>query len=326
MNARTMQPADGAAEAWMARLLAPDCTAAERAAFEDWLAQSPDHIEAFVEVERAHSLTMTLRSDAMLRAAGRVVRGSPARARPFRRWWPAAAAAGLVAAVAVLLLRQPDVPATVDHYATAMGEQREVTLADGTVMRMDTASTLTTRFDGRERVIELRGGRAQFVVGEDPRRPFLVKAGASTVRDIGTTFQVSRTGDVVNVGLLEGRVDVSTSAAGTTQRSTLSPGEQVTVLADGRIGDKAPLDVAEARSWPRGDLVFRQRRLDELVAEMNRYSSRQIRIADPELGALRVSGVFHAGDQDALVAVLERGWSLRAERTGEHEIVLHARD
>lgn len=326
MNARTMQPADGAAEAWMARLLAADCTAAERAAFEDWLAESPDHVEAFVEVERAHSLTMTLRSDPMLRAAGRVMRASPARVRPSRLWWPAAAAAALVAVVVALQWRQPDVPAAIDHYATAMGEQREVTLADGTVMRMDTASTLTTRFDGRERVVVLRGGRAQFVVGEDSRRPFLVKAGASTVRDIGTTFQVSRSGDVVNVGLLEGRVDVSTDAAGTTQRSTLSPGEQVTVLADGRIGDKAPLDVTEARSWPRGDLVFRQRRLDELVAEMNRYSSRQIRIADPSLGALRVSGVFHAGDQDALVAVLERGWSLRAERTGEHEIVLHARD
>ncbi len=58
---------------------------------------------------------------------------------------------------------------------------------------------------------------------------------------------------------------------------------------------------------------------------MNRYSARQVRLADPALGALTVSGVFHAGDQDALVAALERGWSLRAERSGE-EIVLHALD
>lgn len=327
MSARTMQPEIPNAEAWLARLMAPDCSAADRAAFEDWLAQSPRNVEAFVEVERVHALAAQLRSDELLRAAGRAARRKPAPVRHARAWWSAAAAAAIVAVAVVLPWRQQhEAPAQLQHFATALGEQREVTLADGTVMRLDTASTLTTRFDGRERVVELRRGRAQFIVGEDARRPFLVKAGVSTVRDIGTTFQVSRMGEVVNVGLLEGRVDVSSRAAGGVQRSTLAPGEQVTVQADGRIGERAPLDVAMARAWPQGDLVFRQRRLDELVAEMNRYSPRQIRLADATLGSLRVSGVFHAGDQDALVAVLERGWPLRAERTGEHEIVLHARD
>ncbi|MDI9240479.1 FecR domain-containing protein [Lysobacter sp. LF1] len=335
MSARTMQPEDTVAEDWLARLMAPDCSAAERAAFEDWLAQSPRNVEAFVEVERVHALAAELRSDELLRAAGRAARRAPASSpapapvRHARAWWSAAAAAAVVAVVAVAMVLpwgQHEAPAQIQHFATALGEQRDVTLADGTVMRLDTASTLTTRFDGRERVVELRRGRAQFDVGEDARRPFLVKAGVSTVRDIGTTFQVSRMGEVVNVGLLEGRVDVSSRAGGAVQRSTLAPGEQVTVQADGRIGERAPLDVAMARAWPQGDLVFRQRRLDELVAEMNRYSPRQIRLADAALGSLRVSGVFHAGDQDALVAVLERGWPLRAERTGEHEIVLHARD
>lgn len=71
--------------------------------------------------------------------------------------------------------------------------------------------------------------------------------------------------------------------------------------------------------------MFKQRRLDELLTEMNRYSKQQVRLADPSMGGLTVSGVFHAGDQDALVAVLERGWSLRAERRGADEIVLHRR-
>ncbi|HEY0503545.1 MAG TPA: FecR domain-containing protein [Lysobacter sp.] len=325
MNTRMSAPADGQAEAWMARLMAPDCSAADRTAFEDWLAESPANIEAWLEVERVQALGAELSRDDFLRAAARAAHRAPAAParRAWRVWLPAAAAV-LVAAVAAVHWWQTPGEVTVQQYATQLGEQREVTLADGTVMLLDTASQLTARYDDGQRLIELRSGRAQFVVGQDPRRPFLVRAGAGTVRDIGTTFQVSRRDDVVNVGLLEGRVDVSSAADDT--RSTLAPGEQLTIDASGRIGERAPLDVVAARSWPSGDLVFKQRRLDELLAEMNRYSPRQVRLADPSLGALTVSGVFHAGDQEALVAALERGWSLRAVRTGEHEIVLHARN
>lgn len=323
MNTRTWQPADGEAEAWMARLMAPDCTPADRAAFEDWLAQSPRNIEAWLEMERVQALSAQLRSDEMLRATTRAIRRTPA--RPFNAWLPAAAAAVLVVAVAAIWWRyEPETAATSHRYATTTGEQSEVTLADGTVVLLDTGTQLTATFDSRERVVELERGRAQFVVGVDAERPFLVKAGHSVVRDVGTTFQVARREGAVDVGLLEGRVDVSTAGDRTVAR--LAPGEAVSVDAAGRIGPKAPLDVASARAWPQGDLVFKQRRLDELLAEMNKYSKQQVRLADPALGGLTVSGVFHAGDQDALVAVLERGWSLRAERRGAEEIVLHRRD
>ncbi len=324
MNTRMSQQAEGQAESWMARLLAPDCTPADRAAFEDWLAQSPDHVTAWLEVERVQMLAAQLRSDDMLRAAARAVRRSPARSG-WHRWAPAAAAAVLVLAVATIWWQhEPFAEADPQYYATAMGEQSEVALADGTVVLLDSGTHLTARFDGRQRLLELERGRAQFVVGRDPDRPFLVKAGQTSVRDVGTTFQVGHRGDVVEVGLLEGRVDVSAASGSAT--TTLAPGEQVSVDAQGRIGPKAPLDVVAARAWPQGDLVFKQRRLDELLAEMNRYSKQQVRLADPALGALTVSGVFHAGDQAALVAVLERGWSLRAERKSVDEIVLHARD
>ncbi|MDR0182649.1 FecR family protein [Lysobacter arvi] len=323
MNTRTWQPADGEAEAWMARLMAPDCTPADRAAFEDWLAQSPRNLEAWLEIERVQALSAQLRSDEMLRAATRAVRRAPV--RPFHSWLPAAAAAVLVVAVAAIWWRhEPDTAAVPQHYATNMGEQSEVTLADGTVVLLDTGTELTATFDSRERRVELERGRAQFVVGTDPQRPFLLKAGPSTVRDVGTTFQVARRDGAVEVALLEGRVDVT--AKNDRNVATLAPGETVSVDASGRIGPKAPLDLASARAWPQGDLVFKDRRLDELLAEMNRYSKQQVRLADPALGGLTVSGVFHAGDQDALVAVLERGWSLRAERRGADEIVLHRRD
>ncbi|MBW3550729.1 MAG: FecR domain-containing protein, partial [Proteobacteria bacterium] len=198
------------------------------------------------------------------------------------------------------------------------------TLADGTEVLLDTDSSVTARFSDRARRIELQRGRAQFVVAADTRRPFTVEAGAATIRDIGTTFQVGRRGDAVEVGLLEGAlIVIAASRSGASRRSTLAPGQQVTVDAAGNMQARRALDLAVAEAWPRGDLVFKNRRLDVLLAEMNRYSEAQLRLADPRLGDTTVSGVFHIHDQPALIAALEQGWSLRAERLDEHQIVLH---
>jgi transmembrane sensor len=318
---------EGQAEAWLARLLSPHCRPEDRAAFEDWLAQSPDHVDAYLEAELVHATAGKLASDDLLRAAARQARRRMGEAGARRgRWFSAisgiAATLAIALGAAYWLTRAPVV--TVEQYATAVGEQRTVVLSDGTAMLLDTGSSVTTRFSDRERRVVMERGRVQFSVGRDPRRPFLVQAGPGTVRDIGTTFQVSRTGEEVTVGLIEGAVEVAVGEdASTASRSTLAPGEQVAIDAKGALQVKRPLDLAVAQAWPRGDLVFKERRLDQLLAEMNRYSQTQVRLADPELGALTVSGVFHIDDQQALVTALERGWSLRAERVGDHEIVLH---
>ena len=318
---------EGRAEAWLARLLSPQCSPGDRAAFEDWLAESPDHVDAYLEAESVHAMAGKLASDDLLRATARQARRRIGEEAARRSRW-LSALSGIAATLAIALgaaywlARAPVV--TIEQYATSVGEQRTVVLKDGTEMLLDTGSSVTTRFSDRERRVAVAHGRVQFSVGRDPRRPFLVEAGPGIVRDIGTTFQVSRSGEEITVGLIEGAVvvaiDEGTAAA---RSSTLAPGEQVAIDASGELQAKRPLDLAVAQAWPRGDLVFKERRLDQLLAEMNRYSQTQLRLADPELGALTVSGVFHIDDHQALVTALEQGWSLRAQRVGEHEIVLH---
>lgn len=318
---------EGQAEAWLARLLSPHCSTGDRAAFEDWLAQSPDHVDAYLEAELVHAMAGKLASDDLLRATARQARRRIGEETARRGRW-LSALSGIAATLAIALgaaywlTRAPAV--AIEQYATAVGEQRTIVLKDGTAMLLDTGSSVSTHFSNRERRVAVERGRVQFSVGRDPRRPFLVEAGPGIVRDIGTTFQVSRIGDDITVGLIEGVVVVAVAEGTTTARSsTLAPGEQVAIDADGKLQGKRPLDLAVAQAWPRGELVFKGRRLDQLLAEMNRYSQIQLRLADPELGALTVSGVFHIDDQQALVTALEQGWSLRAERVGEHEIVLH---
>ena len=205
-----------------------------------------------------------LASDDLLRAAARSARRCAGERTALAAAAVCGAAAVLVAAVA------PSTGGSVHrrHRCSSSpprcGEQREITLADGTLLRLDTGSRCPTRYDADQRLVELRSGRAQFVVGKDPR-PFLVKAGSGTVRDIGTTFQVSRIGEEVNVGLLEGRVDVTVDAGGAQRHSALVPGEQVTIDGERHDRHEAAARSGRAHAWPQGDLVFRQRRLDELV-------------------------------------------------------------
>lgn len=313
---------DGRAEAWVARLDSPECTAQERAQFQDWLDESPAHLEAYVQAERAHQLAARLAGDEMLQAAARIAwRASRDSARP--RWWaPAALAASLLVATVVGIgwLRTPAPLPAGERYATAVGEQRWLRLADGTRVLLDTDSAIVARFGEDRREIEVDRGRVQFQVAADPQRPFSVKAGRGTIRDIGTTFQVSKADSAVNVGLIEGAVEVTGAAA--QARSTLSPGQQLNYDGEGRLGAPEPLDLAVAQAWPDGDLVFKNRRLDALLSEMNRYSATKLRLAEPGLGDITVSGVFHIGDQASLLQALERGWSLQSERSADGDIVL----
>ncbi|KGM54860.1 hypothetical protein N800_02005 [Lysobacter daejeonensis GH1-9] len=312
---------------WVARLDAPDCKASERAAFEDWLAQSPLHVEAWVRADAIHAAAAQLADDDLLRAAARKARreGRDAFAkRPGLRTWGWAAAASLAVVAGMLAWRLlPTPPTPEQRYATAVGEQRTIGLADGTTLLLDTGSAVTVRLGQGQREVDVDAGRVQLAVGDDPR-PFLVRAGTTTIRDIGTTFQVCREGGATRVGLVDGAVIVSAPLpTGKVEQVRLSPGEQVAVQADAGFAPVEALDIAVAEGWTQGELVFKEHRLDALLAEANRYSTTKLTLADPTLAEITVSGVFRAGNQDALVSALERGWGLHARRIGPDEISLH---
>ncbi|ROU04523.1 FecR family protein [Lysobacter enzymogenes] len=313
----------GSAEAWVARLDSPECTARDRAEFERWLDACPDNVTAYVEAERVHQAAAQLAGDEMLQAAARIAWRQSGRESARSRWWvPTTMVASLLVAtvVGVGWLRSP-APVDSVRYVTQVGEQRSLRLADGTQVMLDTDSVILARFGDERREVEVDRGRVQFQVAADPARPFSVKAGTGTIRDIGTTFQVSKNGSEVNVGLIEGAVVISNGLA--QAGSALRPGQQLSYDHSGRMTPPEPLDLSVAQSWPGGDLVFKNRRLDALLAEMNRYSATKLRLADPNLGKITVSGVFHIGDQAALLEALEQGWSLKAEHAADDEIVLH---
>jgi len=319
------------AEDWFVRLAQSDCTPAERAAFAHWRAADPAHDAAFDAVERLWGEGLqvvrdpTLLDPEILRVAERAWQDTQPAPR-LRRWWPLTAAAAAAVALAVLLPRVWILPPAGTSYATAQGEQRTVQLADGSRVVLDTATEIVERYHRRERRVDLLRGRASFQVShlrDADRQPFVVRAGNGTVTALGTEFQVRRAGAGTVVTLLEGSVVVARAAdTEAAARTLLRPGEQISLDREGHPGARAPADLKAARGWTEGKLFVNDWRLADLLMEMNAYSTTRIRLGDPALSDLRVSGVFRAGDQRSLLAVLQGAWALRADPAGPDEIVL----
>jgi len=313
------------AEDWLARLHSPEKQPGDEEAFERWRAADAEHAAAYAEVEYLHRHAARLADDPLLRAVARAARRDLAArkaARPQRTWLLATGMAASLLLAFGLVWTASRRAVNEQHYASNVGLPQTLTLADGTQVSLDAQSSLVTRFSAHRREVVVERGRAQFAVAHDPDRPFLVKVDGSEIRDVGTTFQVSRSDRGVRFGLLQGRVTVSRTADGQRWSSELHPAEQMHIDLHGRASPITPLDLVQAVGWTHGQLAFRDRRLEDLLRAMNRYSSTQLRLGDPSLAGLRVSGNFHAGDQEALVKALARGWHLRAQQTGTDELTL----
>jgi len=302
------------AAGWYARLNKTTISHETIRAFREWRSDER-HAEAYAEIDAFWRRIGKLRNDEEIqRAAGEALGRADAKKghmpRPGGKTLGAAAFALLLAAGAALAW--PHVMGRA--YETATGEQRLIRLADGSRLRLDADSRARVRLSAERRDVELLEGRAFFDVAHDAARPFVVKAGATSVRALGTRFEVGRTGPAVEVTLVEGKVQVED--AGAKAAVILAPGDQAVVERPAAAPRLAKVDAAAETSWTTGRLVFRDQPLAAAVAEVNRYAPTRIVLADPELSALRVSGVFDAGDADAFVGAVSALYGLEPQRHG----------
>lgn len=313
---------DEAAAGWAARRLAGD--EADEAGFARWLDQNLAHAEAYDRAEAAWRLigegagtpdVLAARRDALARAR------RPKVVRFDRRL----VAAGLVAAVAAPLggawwwsrRREDD-----QLIQTALGEQRTLTLADGSRVTLDALTVMRVRYTPGLRSIDLAAGRAYFEVAKDASRPMRVRAGPRTVTALGTAFSVRREPRETIVVLAEGKVSVSNHESAQAL-AVMHPG-QTMVLGDGLgVSPPSAVDLDRALAWRRGQVVLDNVALADAAAEMNHYSTLQVVVADARLRSLRVSGTFNAGDSAAFVEAVQSYFPVRVEKRAA-TVELHA--
>ncbi len=321
------------AEDWFARLLAPDCSAHERAEFARWRDARPAHAEAYAATQRLWDRLDGLADDDVIgpfvaealagadaAATHATAPAKPAPRRALRRWAiPTAMAASLLLAALALYqgTRIGVVPAKEFHTGDAIDS---VVLDDGSRVRMDLATRIDVNFGTQRRDVDLKSGRAVFDVARDGARPFVVEADAATITALGTRFQVDRDAGEIRVSLAEGVVTLG-RAGDAAEAMRLTPGEQGVYSLRDKQWAKRKIDIEPGMSWALGFHVFADTPLDDAVRQINRYSPHKLRLADPTLAALKVSGSFHIGNAEMIARALPEVLPVRVSKDGD-DIVL----
>ncbi len=224
------------------------------------------------------------------------------------------------------------------QYVTAVGEQLNIKLLDGSEIKLNTDSQVAIDFSKNVRMIHLVKGEAYFSVAKDKKRPFLVYAAEGVVRAVGTAFTV-RLGlhDAVEVTVDEGRVELvslkkptATSARVPTQMARVSIAELTAgqnAVFTKRMESIAQIPRAELDrklSWRQGLLAYSGETLRYVVDDISRYTDVQIEITDPALGDILIGGYFKIGEIEALFDSLEQTFGLRVEHVDEKHVKLWA--
>ena len=335
-------------------------SAAESIEFELWLAADPRHAAAMQRIGGAWSLLdripesvaqQTLAQASCRRSFWRrgLVVGSLAAAAAlvvlFRGVWPAASVPNLSA---------PRTPTTLHAAGPSV-----VTLADGTIVRLNTGGEIVEQFTRAERRVLLARGEAFFEVTKSPARPFIVRAGRVDVRAVGTAFNVNLTSARVEVIVTEGRVGVAMTEVGgprsevegrgsesggrETEGSNraeilrpviaeLGAGERAVLLGQsGGEGGGAPAfvvtrveaaEMARALAWQESLIRLGGATLAEIAAEFERRTGRRVILADPALAGLRLGGRFRADDVDGFVNLMATTLEIDVKRATDGALVL----
>ncbi len=297
---------------WVARLHSHEVDADEADALSHWCDQSPAHEQAFAE---AHLRWRLFRS-AALNVASREKDGDisllaarPSSGRMGRRAFLGGAIAASAAGVAYLALRPPlDLWPSLGQlsadYRTAVGQQRQLALADTVSVEMNTQTSLSVR-PAPSGVIAFEVVSGEISVAA--KSPVMATAGNGQARAEQGTFNILYQGDTGSVVCVEGEVSVSCGA----DRITLRQAQRVVYDYRG-LGRLAQSDTTTVQAWRRGLLIFEEAPLSQVVTEINRYRRGRVILMDASLGALPVYATFRIDHIDEAVPRLADVFGVKA--------------
>lgn len=342
MSVETEEQLETEAAEWFTAMRSGDVTRETREAFETWLHADRAHKVAYHEFEQVYRDL-----DFVAAEAGVDIESVLGRRKRLWSYLPdwmrrPALAGGALVAIAVTVVSITIIPsltdphqstmAVVPDFATDLAEIREVMLEDDTIVTLGAKSQIGTEFTSTTRTVTLLAGEAFFEVTKDPYRPFFVSAQDTLVRVVGTKFDVKRSADIVHVSVLEGVVEVmkpndipaAIEAADTSNidKQVLTAGERVSAARRVALPQAKQLGQAEPGAWRAGRLAYEDASLAEIVADLNRYYDRPVRIASSDVGDLRSTVAFRTEDIEQVFEVMAAIHPIVVERPAAGEIII----
>lgn len=310
---------------WLMALQDEPVAPATTAAWHRWLAEHPDHERAWRRVESVMGQLQPLACTTHAAIAQATL--APA-SRGRRRALSTLALLAFAGGGGWLLQRELPWLTWQATHRTQVGERRNVMLADGTALVLNTDSAIDVLYDAQQRRVRLLAGEVLITTAPDTQpvaRPFLVETQQGIARALGTRYTVRLWDSATEVNVYAGQVQLEPRRA-SARRHVVAAGHRACYTTEAITHDEPADELAAA--WIDGFLVARDMRLDRFLDELRRHTRETLR-CDPAIANLRVSGSFPLDDIRKVLEVLSITLDLRlviqTRHWGERVILVESR-
>ncbi|MCK9396380.1 MAG: FecR family protein [Methylobacter sp.] len=247
----------------------------------------------------------------------------------YTRWMTASlvlAAAWLFAVILVIPQQSHLFDDYLSDYHTETGELREIQLADGSRLLLNTNTAVSVDFKNSIRQITLYHGQASFTVAKDMQRPFEVVSDGLIVRALGTVFEVyNPDSSEISVTVQEHAVAVRAQTTAEQHFASVSvqEGQQLRYRPGGTLQQPEPVELNQTTAWQQHRLFINDRPLSELIEELDRYRVGRIFLSDEKLKNLRITGIFSLDNPNDVLNSVRKVLALEETRLGPWWVLLH---
>jgi transmembrane sensor len=291
---------------WLTIMQDTPLTASEQTAFNRWRALSPQHAQAWLTAQDLMGMI-----DAVPAEIGKTIWG---RKRLDRRSALKALTSLLFIAPCAKLLWD-EWPSLSADYKTSVGETQKVTLADGSQVHLNTASSINVHFSATERLVHLVEGEVlvETAKGSTGQKlpPFVVQTKSGRIRALGTRFSVRQFEDRKEVRVNVYEHGVAITPASDLTETRLHKGQTLTFTS--QQASKASKLTQTTPQWVSGQLISDNMTLGDLIDEMSRYRVGILR-CDPAVAHHRISGVFQLSKTDVALDIIASTLPVRVLR------------
>ncbi len=304
------------AEEWFVHMQSNNLSPDDLRKFQEWRSRSPFHNFEYEKVEKDWEILGKLSQDLHSKkpctpevippqnSTYSTTKPRAKKQQPNRYYWSAAAC--ILLSVTLFAIVCFDSSPTTEHYVSAIGEQRLISLKDGSQITLNTASSVEISYTKVDRYIKFKYGEAYFEVAKDPSRPFIVGLGQGTVTALGTAFNIRKNRHLATVTITEGAVIVEESKT----RTNLEPDSKIVTISNEisfsqyGLSNIRKISNINALSWKNKMLVFNQQPLEYVINELNRYLSTPVTGINKKTKNILISGTFDLSNlEEALLAI-----------------------
>lgn len=287
------------ASEWLVLLISGTATNEDRHAWEEWRNADPEHGRAWRHIENINQRIQGIPTDIVFKTL------APNALQDRRRLIKALTVVLMASGTGLLVRQTAPWRGWTAVYRTSTGEQRKLTLIDGTLIVLNTTSAIDVDYNDTIRLIQLHTGEMFITTAQDRpaatlMRPFVVETAEGTVRALGTRFVVRQEDGRSHVAVYEGAVEITPFDA-SNQKIIVPAGQTLSFTRQTR--DTFLSADENSIAWTEGMIVAEKIRLGDFIDSLRRYRNGYL-ICDPAVANLLVSGVFPLKNTDSILASL----------------------